>query len=233
MEVGRVMPKDNEAARIAALIQLPSQEADRELANFLVHGGRNDVVARLLQWEDPAVRFWAISAAERFYPRSEYAKVLERAARDPDDDVSADAIDRLFNVAPERLKRMSRSIASKLSSDIPSLEKVFWLLSLARLRALNAIPQIEALRATEEAWTKLARVADVVLQYLNLGEADVLDALESHRDHAHMEELCTLAWFVIGSDAARSALKQCIASAPDEECRRECQFSLEKMNEPP
>src|SRR6266576_3534679 len=108
VEVGRVMPKDNEAARIAALIQLPSQEADRELANFLVHGGRNDVVARLLQWEDPAVRFWAISAAERFYPRSEYAKVLERAARDPDDDVSADAIDRLFKVAPERLKRFHR-----------------------------------------------------------------------------------------------------------------------------
>ncbi len=227
------MPEGDEAARIAALIQLPSEEADRELASFLEHGGRNDVVARLLRWKDPAVRFWAISAAERVYPRGEYAKVLERAARDPDDDVSADAIDRLLNIAPERVRHMSRSIAAKLSSGNDIVGKVFWLWSLARLKAHDSIPQIEALRASEEAWTKLARVADVVLQYLNSGEADVLDALESHRDHAHMEELCTLAWFVIRSDAARSALKQCIANSPDEECRRECQFSLEKMNEPP
>jgi hypothetical protein len=226
------VPDKNQAVRIARLILAPSQTADRELASFLEDGDSRDVMAKLLRWDDAAVRYWAIAAAEKVYSRDEYTRVLERASRDPDDDVSADAIDRLFNVAPERLKRMSRSIASKLSSDIPSLEKVFWLWSLARLRARDAIPQIEALRANEEAWTKLARVADVVLQYLNRGETGVLEALGGHRDHAHMEELCTLARFVIRSDAARSALKQCVANAPDEECRRECQFSLEKMKEP-
>ena len=66
---------------------------------------------------------------------------------------------------------MSRSIAARLATKGPSLEKVFWLWSLARLGARHAIPDIRALRATEEDWTKLARVADVVLDYLNEGEA--------------------------------------------------------------
>jgi len=124
---------------------------------------------------------------------------------------------------------MSRSIAARLATKGPSLEKVFWLWSLARLGARHAIPDIRALRATEEDWTKLARVADVVLDYLNEGEAVILDTLEHHRDHAHMEELCTLAWFVLRSEAARSALERCAVSAPDEDCRKECKFSLDKL----
>lgn len=218
-----------QAARIASLIQTRSEEADRELANFFRRTGREAVVARLLLWEDAAVRFWAIAAAERVYSREEYAEVLERAAGDPDDDVSADAIDRLLNVAPDRAQRMSRSIAVRLSSEGPLLDKVFWLWSLARLRARQAVPEIKVLRAGEEDWTKLARVADVVLTYLSEGERVILEAIESHRDHAHVEELCTLAWFVIRNEAARSALEVCAAEAPDEDCRKECQFSLEKL----
>ena len=223
------MPEDDEATRIAKLIQADGPASDRELERFLASKGEPGVVARLLRWQDPGVRFWAIAAAERFYSMNHYVKVLEQAAKDPDEAVSSDAVDRLWRIAPQRVQRLSQSMVSKLSSQIRSGEKVFWLWSLARLRAQDAIPAIEALRSSEPGWTKLARVADVVLRYLKEGEPEVLSAIENHTDHEHMEELCTLAWFVTRSEAARAAVAKCAIVAPDEECRRECNFALEKL----
>jgi len=219
-----------DAARIARLIQSPGDEADRALAGLLEGAGREAIVARLLRWQDPAVRFWAIEAAERVYSRNEYLKVLDRAARDRDDAVSTDAIDRLLNTAPERAQRLSRKISAKLSSpDFWFGEKVFFIWSLARLRSRDAVPAIAALRAREPEWTKLARVADVALAYLKEGERPSLEAIASHTDHAHIEELCTLAWFVIKNAAARAALEMGAVNSPDDDCSGECRFALEKL----
>jgi len=223
------MPEKDEATRIAKLIQAAGPESDRELARFLASKGETGVVARLLRWHDPGVRFWAIAAAEHIYSTTDYVKVLERAVKDPDEAVSSDAVDRLWQIAPKRVQRLSRSMVAKLSSQIRSGEKVFWLWSLARLRAHDAIPAIEALRSSEPGWTKLARVADVVLRYLKEGESAVVSAIANHTDHGHIEELCTLAWFVTRSEVARAAVERCAISAPDEECRRECGFALEKL----
>jgi len=231
LQFGGLRLVKKEASHVASLIQHPSEQADRELSGFFDRPGREEILEELLRWDDGAVRFWAIEAAEKLYSRGKYIRVLERAARDPDHAVSADAISRLLDVAPERVQRMTRSITSKLSSNIPSGEKVFVLWTLAKLQARQSIPEIEALRAHEPEWTKLARVADVVLTYLNKGERAILDAIENHTDHARMEELCTLAWFVTAGPAARSALEKCAESAPDEDCRRECAYGLGRSGE--
>jgi hypothetical protein len=150
------MATPDEAARVASLVQSRTQEADRELAALLETGIAQEILATLLRWRDPLVRFWALPVAERAYSERDYVKVLERAARDPDDDVSADAIDRLLNVAPDRAQRMSKSIARRIAPNAPLLENVFWIWSLARLQARDALPVIEELRASEPGWTKVA-----------------------------------------------------------------------------
>ncbi len=112
----------------------------------------------------------------------------------------------------------------------PSLEKVFILWTLAKIGAPDALPQIALLRSSVPDWSQLARVCDVVSVYLTQGEQPVLDSIRLHGDHVRMEEMCTLAWHVLATPAARDALDQCIANSPDGECRAKCQYALQRWD---
>jgi hypothetical protein len=183
----------------------------------------------LLLWHDGQVRFWALGAAERVFSPADYIKAMKRATKDSDEAVRADAIGRLADVAPDQLRPLARSLAATLEADIRSGEKVFVLWTLARIRSVELVPTIEAFRMPLPNWWKLARVADVVLLYLKEGDSVALKMIENHADHDRMEELCTLAWHVLATPAARGALAAGLDSAPDEACRRECQFGLDRL----
>ncbi len=124
----------------------------------------------------------------------------------------------------------ANSLAKRLLAKIPSLEKVFILWTLAKSGAADALPQIALLRSREQDWSQLARVCDVVSVYLTQGAQPVLDSIRLHGDHVRMEEMCTLAWHVLATPAARDALDQCIANSPDGECRAKCHYALQRWD---
>ena len=217
------------ASYLVAQIKSPSEAADAKLAAFMNGPAAGELIGELLSWPDAAVRFWALEAAERALPPDAYVKALKRAAGDSDDEVSADAISRLADVAPDELRRRSRSLITRLGRDVPSGEKVSVLWTLAKIRATDQLPAIEDFRKPLPDWWQLARVADVVLMYLRHGAEPTLRRLLEHRDHARMEELCTLAWHVIHTDAAREALLDALDRSPDEACREKCRFALSKF----
>jgi hypothetical protein len=219
-----------EAAQAARLIRLATPEGDSELSRFIEQPDARDLLGRLLRWPEGEVRFWALGKAKQVYSKDEYITALRRAVRDRDEAVRDDAIDRLLDLDPDHLRPMAKAMALKLGSDLPSLEKVFLLWTLARLRAIEAIPQIEALRSSEPEWTKLARVADVVLTYFRRGESAILVAIEEHRDHGRMEELCTVAWHVLKTPSAEAVLQKCATAAPDEDCRGQCSFAISRFH---
>ncbi len=219
-----------DAARIAALIVDGNSDSTHLLSRLESAPLRRSIVTQLLSWKVGDVRFWALEAAMRIYSRQEYVDALDRAVRDPDDDVKSEAIGRLVDVAPDHVIPMARSLAKRLNAKIPFMEKGFLLLTLAKIRAVDALPQISRLRSTEPDWTQLSRVCDVVTLYLKEGAEPILASIRNHGDHDRMEELCTMAWHVLGTPAARQALDECAANAPDEECRGKCDYALQRWD---
>jgi hypothetical protein len=191
---------------------------------------RRSIVRQLLSWPIGDVRFWALEAAMRIYSRRDYVDALDKAVRDPDDDVSSEALARLVDVAPDHVGPMARSLARRLNTEIPPLEKVFLLWTLAKIRAVEALPQIAQLRSKEPDLSQLSRVCDVVSLYLKEGATPILDAIRRHGDHLRMEELNTVAWHVVSTPAAREALEECAANAPDDECRGKCEEALRRWD---
>jgi hypothetical protein len=221
-----------DAAQIATLVSQPGASNRLEQLTIALANdpaANSDTLNQLLRWRDSRVRFWALGAAERIYPRGDYIRVLKAAMRDPDEAVRDDAIGRLADLAPEDVRPLAKSLASRLGGQIPSGEKGFILWTLAKIRALEATQQILDLRSQEPDWTQLARVADVVLLYLTEGEQAILDKIRHHGDHKRMEELCTLAWHVLGTTGASAALIEAEAHAPDDECRQRCREALRRL----
>jgi len=218
-----------DAARVASLISEATPEADRLLEDLRSLPAAPSIVTELLSWPDGQVRFWALDAAARVFPRADYIKALKRATRDRDEVVRAEAVGQLADIAPDAVRPMARRLAGALQTDIPTGEKVFVLWTLAKIRSVDLIPAIEAFRQPLPDWWQLTRVADVVLTYLKDGEQVVLRMLENHSDHERMEELCTLAWHVLATPAARNALKTGLANAPDDACRQACQVGLDRF----
>jgi hypothetical protein len=220
-----------DATEIAAMVDrgdgAPLERVMRVLASNPLPASR--VIQQLLSWPDGNVRFWALAAAELIYPRETYIQALKKATTDRDEAVRADAISRLTDLAPDYVRRLAKSLASRLKDDLPPGDKVFLLWTLAKTRAHEAMPKIADLRASEPGWTQLARVADVVLSYLELGEQPLLDRIRLHSDHERMEELCTLAWHVLSTHQAHEALEVGLADAPDEECRQKCREALRRF----
>jgi hypothetical protein len=167
-----------DAARVASLITEATPEADRLLEGLRSLPAAPSIVTELLSWPDGQVRFWALDAAERVFPRADYIKALKRATRDRDEVVRAEAVGQLADIAPEAVRPIARRLAAALQTDIPSGEKVFVLWTLAKIRSVDLIPAIEAFRQPLPDWWKLTRVADVVLTYLKDGEQVVLGMLE-------------------------------------------------------
>jgi hypothetical protein len=221
----------SDAARIAALIEDGNADSQQLLYRLEIHPLRRSIVTQLLSWEVGDVRFWALEAAMRIYSRQEYVDALDRAVRDSDEEVKSEAIGRLADVAPDRLLQLAPSLAERLNAEIPSLEKVFLLWTLAKTGAVETLPQISQLRSTEPDGTQVARVCDVVSLYLKAGAQPILDSIREHGDHAHMEELSTIAWHVLATPAAREALDECAANAPDEECRGNCNYALQRWDD--
>jgi hypothetical protein len=224
------MHETSDAARIASLIDDGNADSPQLLSRLEINPLGRSIVAQLLSWPVGDVRFWALEAAMRIYSRQEYVDALDRAVRDPDDDVKSEAIGRLADVAPDHLLPLARSLAKRLNAEIPFLEKVFLLWTLAKAGAVDALPKISQLRSTEPDGTQLARVCDVVSLYLKEGAQPILDSIRDHDDHAHMEELSTIAWHVLATPAAREALDECAANAPDEECRGNCDSALQRWD---
>jgi hypothetical protein len=187
------------------------------------------LVSELLSWHDAQVRFWALEAAERVFSSADYIKAMKSAVKDSDEAVRDDAIGRLADVAPDQLRPVARSLAARLNAGVPPGEDVFVLWTLAKTRSVELVPKIEAFRMPLLDWWKVARVADVVLLYLREGAGVALRMIENHSDHKRMEELCTLAWHVLGTPDARNALEAGFANAPDEACREACKFGLNKF----
>jgi hypothetical protein len=217
-----------DAARVAALIEDSETDSEQLLTRLQIDPNARSIVKQLLAWPIGDVRFWALEAAMRICSREEYVDALDKAVHDRDDDVSSEATGRLVDVAPDHVLPLARSLAARLNSKVPSLEKVFLLWTLSKIRAVDALPQIAQLRSREPDWTKLSRVCDVVSLYLQAGAKPILDSIRSHGDHVRMEELCTVAWHVLATPAAREALDVCAATAPDEECRAKCNEALRR-----
>jgi hypothetical protein len=220
-----------DAARIAELIDDGNTDSPQLLSRLEIDPMRRSIVTQLLSWPVGDVRFWALEAAMRIYSRQEYIDALGRAVRDSDDDVKSEAIGRLADVSPDHLLPLSRSLAERLNAEIPSLEKVFLLWTLAKITAVDALPQISQLRSTEADGTQVSRVCDVVSLYLKEGAQPVLDSIRNHGDHVRMEELCTVAWHVLATPSAREALDECAANSPDEECRGACNYALQRWDD--
>ena len=225
------MPETFDAARIASLIDEGNADSPRLLSRLEIDPLRRSKVAQLLSWPLGDVRFWALEAAMRIYSREEYVDALDKAVSDRDDEVKSEAIGRLADVAPDHLLPLARSLAKRLNVEVPSLEKVFLLWTLAKAGAVDALAQISRLRSTEPDGTQLARICDVVSRYLKEGAQPILDSIRDHDDHAHMEELTTIAWHVLATPAAREALDECAANAPDEECRGNCNDALQRWDD--
>ncbi len=219
-----------DAELVAALVEDGNADSDQLLARLVDDPSGSSIVNQLLTWPIGDVRFWALEAAMRIQSRQEYVRALDQAVQDRDDDVRSEAIGRLVDVAPDHVLPLARSLAERLLAKIPSLEKVFILWTLAKIGAADALPQIALLRSTEPDWAQLSRVCDVVSVYLTQGEQPVLDSIRLHGDHVRMEEMCTLAWHVVATPAARDALDQCLANTPDEECRAKCHYALQRWD---
>ena len=219
-----------DAALIAALVEDGNADSDQLLSRLQDDPSGSSIVNQLLAWPIGDVRFWALEAAMRIYSRHEYVRALDEAVHDRDDDVRSEAIGRLVDVAPDHVLPFANSLAKRLLAKIPSLEKVFILWTLAKSGAADALPQIALLRSREQDWSQLARVCDVVSVYLTQGAQPVLDSIRLHGDHVRMEEMCTLAWHVLATPAARDALDQCIANSPDGECRAKCHYALQRWD---
>jgi hypothetical protein len=133
---------------VAGLITHANADADLELACLRNHPAAPSIVSELLSWRDGQVRFWALDAAERVLSPADYIKAMERATRDPYEAVRADAIARLADVAPDRLRPLAQSLATNLDADLPPGDNVFALWTLAKIRAVESVPEVEAFRRT-------------------------------------------------------------------------------------
>jgi hypothetical protein len=205
--------------------------SDQELQGRVDRPDGPEIVRGLLNWPDGRVRFWALAQADRVLPKREFAAILRKAADDKDDAVSSEAIARLAVVDQGFLRRRAKSLSERLNTDIRSGQKVFAMWTLCRIGSTDSIASIEELRSKEPSWTKLARVADVAVRYLTEGGDRILSDIRQQADDDHLEELCTVAWFVMANDKAREALEQCAYGAPDDRWKRECAYGLQRLSE--
>ena len=225
------MPEHSTIRNLAQAIISESPATEEALDTSVAGPDGSDVVRALLKWPDGRVRFWAMNKAESVLPQAEFVRYLRSAAHDADDAVSAEAVSRLAVVDPGFIRRRVRALRAKLKEDGPSGQKILAIWTLCRVASKESIASIEGLRSAEPNWTKLARVADVAIRYLRDGGDQILNDIRLRADHDHMEELCTLAWFVIADDKARQTLEECAASASDDRWKRECAYGLTRFGE--
>ena len=141
----------------------------------------------------------------------------------------------LSELGPAVLQAQLPTLRRKLLKlkDGDDVLQVMWV--IARLRDIGALPAVRQLATRPEPYVR--EMADVLADYLENGEAVVLQRIAKH-DHEHMVWLCRLAWH-LGSGDALQAIRTCADSAPDKDCQKTCaKFarSLESMRsrrEPP
>ena len=137
------------------------------------------------------------------------------------------AIERLLECDPVAARSLVPLLLRKLKGP-EFFDAVSAMWALAKLRHRDAIEEIrEAGRAgRREGKTFQGITADVINDLLEGRDTELVAALERH-DHDRMSALAKAA-SLIGSPEALAALRRCVESAPDDDCRLACAAALRR-----
>jgi hypothetical protein len=231
-DMGRRGDVSEGVKKIAAIVgreDVDADEADALLDELRADRGRAArILDELSRHDSVDVRAWVAWATPQVLGDGG-SFVLMGLARDRDREVRDAATEELVALDPDAAGRLVPALRRRLRSH-EARESVTAMWTLAELRDRDSAPAIRRIAETPDLEHAFhARVAEVVCLVLDDREDEVLWRLRAH-DHDYMPWLATAAR-VLGTDAARSALEQCAAGAPDEECRSACAVELERLEE--
>ena len=143
-----------------------------------------------------------------------------------DADVRDIALQELLAIAPQAAASLAPLLRRSLRS------KDFWgpvmpMWALARLRDSESLPLIKTLEGDRRPFVQAT--ARVVALILEGRDGELLEAIRG-RDHLHMPWLAHGA-SILGTAEAIDALSEWATSAPDAECRRECEEALRSIRD--
>jgi HEAT repeat protein len=180
------------------------------------------LLGQLAGHPDVDVRSWVSGAARALMPAAEAVPILSRLISDKDKDVRDTAITDLIAVdRSAAANALIPRLRARLGADHEF--PLFAAGHLAELRDYESLPAIRALAETASRHY-VRRGASIVALLLEGREVEVLRRLRAH-EHESTWALADVA-LMVGTPEARAAVEQCAASAPDEECRRECRNAL-------
>lgn len=145
---------------------------------------------------------------------------------DRDPDIRDFAYRALESIDPKLLDPLVKTFRRRLaSSDPDEVVRSAWF--LAERRDIRSVPRIEGFRDQWEPWEAFYKIAEVILLVLTDPDA-IARRIRSH-DHDRMWWLATAASKIDDPDAI-AALRDCSASAPDEDCRKACAWGLTRVS---
>lgn len=215
-ELANAIERDDESALGAALAGL---RADPELAIQVLSGlARSPIVD---------VRDWVALNVARIAPGAA-PKLLRQLLRDRNADTRSVAAEELGRTDPNASAELRAFYLHQLKSK-EFYDPVQGMWGLARMRDRASLPAIREAGERERARGKhfAARTAEVVVMFID-GQADeILSALAAH-DHPRTAALANAARLLAGPKS-RETLRHCAESAPDAECRHECDRQLQRL----
>jgi hypothetical protein len=226
---GDVSQAADEVAAVVSREDVGAAEVDAVLDELRANRGRAArILDELSRHKNVDVRSWVGWATPQVLGDGG-VYVLMGLTRDRDPAVRDAAIDELVELDPDAARRLLPGLRRRLRSR-DAHEPVAAMWTLAELGDRGSLPAIRRIAAGEGLdYPFQARVAEVVCLVLEEREDEIVRRMRAH-DHGQMQSLATAAR-VLGTDAARSALEQCAAEAPDEDCRRVCAVELERLAE--
>ncbi len=211
------------SAAIARMLQHSLTDADDAAVVEVLRADSNAqaILEELSTDRDLEVRGWVPGAAGQILGEAAIP-LIRRMMRDRDTDIRGLAMDALEAIDPTLLDailpELRRKVRSGNSSEVVSAA---W--RLAERGDVETIGLLKAFRDRHESWLAEYKAATVILLVLTAPD-EVARRIRSH-DHDHMTWL-TYAAVTVGTAEATDALEDCRANAPDERCRRLCEFAL-------
>jgi hypothetical protein len=207
---------------------LSDEDDEAVLAELRSRPDAESILQELSRSSDLEVRGWVPGAAREVLGERSVPLVM-RMTNDRDADIRDLALQALEAIDPELLdpliKRLRRNLASKDDNRVFSTA---W--RLAERGDLASIGPIQAWQDRYEPWMWQHKVASVILLVLKSPD-EVAVRIRDH-DHDRMTWL-SYAAIVVNTSDSRDALTECSVSAPDEDCRRMCAYTLTKYGGEP
>ena len=211
------------SAAIARVLQRSVSDADYgAVVDFLrADPDAQAILEELSTDRDLEVRGWVPGAAGQILGEAAIP-LIRRMMRDRDTDIQGLAMDALEAIDPTLLDAILPELRRKVrSGNYSEVVSAAW--RLAERGDVETIGLLEAFRDRHESWLAECKAATVILLVLTAPD-EVALRIRAH-DHDHMTWL-TYGAVIVRTAEAIDALEDCRANAPDERCRRLCEFAL-------